>query len=408
MNIIQGIVRSYNFFGLEFKFDNVAFSVGGFSVYWYGIIIAAGFLLALLYGYKNADRYNIDKDRMIDVVIVGLIGAIVCARLYYLIGDGISLSEYPTFKEKLNYICGIHNGGIGIFGAVIGAFCFGGITAKLRKVNMLDMFDLAATGFLIGQAVGRWGNFVNQEVYGKPTGSDWFGIGGSAIGEALVHPLFLYESVWCACCFLMLHHISKRRVFKGQIFLGYIVLYTFGRYWLESMRNKSFILMLGAVSEAQLVCVAAFIGALIAYVILYRRNRYSVKESDYQSVFGEICDDEEQLAAAYELIGCNDDSTDSEIESAYNAVCDKYRAMLPEQAELANAEQATDFGEAPEIDADGMVEIDEQELAARISAKLNELERAYKYICGYRLLAQNEREGFYEENDSEDIINEDN
>ncbi len=432
MNLIFGAVRQYSIFGLEFEFNNVAFSLGGFEVYWYGIIIALGFLLALLYGYKNADRYGIDKDRMIDVVIVGLVGAIICARLYYIIGDGVPLSSFGSFSEKLNYICGIHNGGIGIFGGVLGAFVFGGIMAKLRKVNVLDMFDLAATGFLIGQSVGRWGNFVNQEVYGMPTGSDWFGIGGTKIGTELVHPLFLYESLWCLVCFIILHNASKKRAFKGQIFLGYLILYTFGRYWLEGMRNTDFILMLGKMSQAQLVCVVAFIASLVLYVYLYKRTHAGAKESEYADVFGEMCDDEEILAAAYELIGCNDDSTDDEVAAAYSALCDKYTAMLPETDEQADAadsdgetlskseqrkrakaakeqaerEQSILESDAPEADEEGMVEISEEELKIRAKAKLAELEKAYKYIKGYRSLAASEREAFEELNESEEIIDE--
>ena len=191
MSILAQVQR-YNLFGIEFNFDEVAFRIGSFEIYWYGIIIAIGFSLALIYGMKKAKSFNIDVDRMIDVIIVGLLGAVVCARGYYLLFDGVPLSQYSSFGDKMGYIFGIHNGGLAIYGGVIGAFIFGGLTAKIRKVKILDMFDLAALGFLIGQSVGRWGNFVNQEVYGLPTGSEWFGIGGDEIGAQLVHPLFLY------------------------------------------------------------------------------------------------------------------------------------------------------------------------------------------------------------------------
>ena len=427
MNIISAVVRQYNFFGLEFEFDNVAFRIGEFSVYWYGIIIAVGFLLALLYGYRNAVRYNIDRDRMIDVVIVGLIGAIVCARAYYLIGDGIPLSRYDTFGEKMSYIFGIHNGGIGILGGVFGAFVFGGLTAKLRKIKVLDMFDLAATGFLIGQAVGRWGNFVNQEVYGLPTGSDWFGIGGSAIGAELVHPLFLYEMLWNLATLLVLHNMSKKRRFSGQIFLSYLIAYTFGRYWLEGMRNTDYILMLGKLSQTQLACIVTFIAALIAYIIFYHRSKDAGLDSDYTDMFGEMYDDDDALAAAYGLIGCDEDCTDGEIEAAYSALRGKYEAMLPdetadadgadgvetassdpsdadrrklsraqkkEKAERDSRERDILSSDAPEADGDGMIEISVEELTVRAKAKIHEIDNAYKYILGNRELAAAERAKF--------------
>ncbi len=422
MSLIQGVVRHYNFFGLEFDFDSVAFSIGDVAVYWYGIIIAVGFLLALVYGYTNAKRYNIDTDRMIDVVIFGLLGAIVGARAFSLIGDEIPLSSFSTFGEKVQYIIGIRNGGIGILGGIIGAFSVGGLTAKIRKVNVLDMFDLAGTGFLIGQAVGRWGNFINQEVYGNPTGSDWFGIGGTNMGNELVHPLFLYEMLWNIAVFFVLHKMSKKRAFKGQIFLSYIMSYTFARFWLESMRNTSFILMLGKMSMSQLFCVLMFAAAITVYVILYKRANVTVREKDYTEVFGEMCDDEEIAAAGYELLGCDEGCSDGELDSAYEALRDKYSAMLPEEEaeedvevlskkemrrrkkaekEQAEREQSILEADAPEADEDGMIEISEEEIAIRAKAKLAEIEKAYKYVKGYRELTESERASFESLNEGE-------
>ena len=426
MSVLPATVRQYSFFGLEFEFNNVAFTAFGFEVYWYGILIAVGFLLALLYAWKNAARFGIDRDKMMDVVIAGMIGAIVCARAYYLLFDGVPLSSFDSFGDKVRYIVGIHNGGIAIYGGIIGAFLAGGLTAKLRKVKVLDMFDIAALGFLIGQSVGRWGNFVNQEVYGQPTGSDWFGVGGTRIGSELVHPLFLYESLWCLAAFIILHNISKKRRFSGQIFLGYVMFYSFGRYWLEGMRNTEFILMFGKMSISQLVSIAAFVASLVLYIVFYRRTREVKKE--YTDVFGDMCDDENILAAAYSLIGCTDDSTDEEVEQAYAALRDKYTAMLPEQEsadegadsdgemsaaqkrrklredkkaakERAERDQAILASDAPDADDDGMVEISDEELAVRVRARLSEIEKAYKYICGNRELAAAERSRFEQSND---------
>ena len=402
-------VQNYNLFGLEFKLDKIAFTLGNFSVYWYGIIIALGFGLALIYGMKNAKRFEIDPDRMIDVVIVGLLGAIICARGYYLLFDGVPLSNYSSFGEKLSYIFGIHNGGIAIYGGVIGAFVFGGLTAKIRKIKVLDMFDIAALGFLIGQSVGRWGNFVNQEVYGKPTGSEWFGIGGDTIGYQLVHPLFLYESLWCLAIFLILNKVSKKRAFSGQVFSLYIVLYSFGRFWLEGMRNTDFILMFGKLSISQLVAVALVVAGITLYIIL--NNRTKIREEDYESLFGDMYDDQQILDAGYALLGCNWDDDDEAVTAAYEGLKAKYTAFIPEDdQEALSDKEAKELLEqdAPQVDEEGNVEISDEELAMRAKIKLSEIEEAYDYIMNNRKLCAEETALFEESKEEKEEEQNDN
>ena len=410
---LLNMAQKYIFFGLEFDFDNIAFTIGNFSVYWYGIIIAVGFGLALIYGMKNAKRFQIDVDRMIDVIIVGLLGAIICARGYYLLFDGVPLSNYATFGDKMGYIFGIHNGGIAIYGGVIGAFVFGGLTAWLRKIKVLDMFDLAALGFLIGQSVGRWGNFINQEVYGMPTGSEWFGIGGDRIGSQLVHPLFLYESLWCLTIFLVLNKISKKRAFSGQIFSLYIILYSFGRFWFEGMRNTDFILMFGKLSISQLVAVALVVTGIALYILL--NNRTKIREDDYESQFGSMYDDQTVLDAGYALLGCQWDDSDEVITAAYEALKAKYTALIPETEDeeplsdkeakkRAKAEQAKVEkmlrSDAPTVDDEGKVEISDEELALRAKLKLDEINEAYDYIMNNRKLCAEEAALFAEHNEA--------
>ena len=151
-------------FGIDVVIKPVAFTIkfGSMSwdIYWYGILIATGFMLAIIYGMRNAKRFEIDKDLMIDVILVAAPVAIFCARAYYVIFDGVkceSIADFFGFGKNSGFA------GIAIYGAVIGAFVSGAIMCKLRKIKILDMFDLAALGFLIGQGIGRWGNFINQE-----------------------------------------------------------------------------------------------------------------------------------------------------------------------------------------------------------------------------------------------------
>ena len=142
--------------GLEFTINRVALSIGGFNIYWYGVIIAVGMLLALLYAFRHAVDFGIDSDRLVDVVAIGTVMAIVCARIYYV---AMAPFEYNSVWEMID----IRLGGIAIYGAVIGAFVFGGLAAKWRKIPLLPLFDLVAIGFLIGQGIGRWGNLSTRK-----------------------------------------------------------------------------------------------------------------------------------------------------------------------------------------------------------------------------------------------------
>ncbi len=275
-------------FGIKLTLKPIAFTLpigGGWDVYWYGIIIATGFLLALLYAFKNAKRYGINADRMTDVILVTAPVAILCARSYYLLFDGGGLSSFKNF-----FTFDSHSGfaGLAIYGGVIGALACGALMCKLRKINIPDMFDLALTGFLIGQGIGRWGNFVNQEAYGSFTGSSFWGMEStktiSEMGKGLVHPCFLYESVWCIAGFFLLNYISKKRRFSGQVTLWYGVWYGFGRAIIELLRTDS--LMIGSIRVSCLVSILACLGSAAVLAVMRKKDKASLKEEEeYTSVF---------------------------------------------------------------------------------------------------------------------------
>lgn len=272
-------------FGIKIPINNVAFTIPGtdFNIYWYGILIALGFSIALVYALRNAEHHGIDKDKMIDVVLVGFVTAIIGARGYYVI---FSDHVYTSFRE----VIAIHDGGLAIYGGIIGALLGGGIMCLIRKVNVLAMFDLAMPGFLIGQSIGRWGNFLNQEAYGYATGSDWFGMTGSKIsqvmGEELVHPCFLYESLWCAACFFLLWRISKNRKFDGQIFSLYMILYSAGRFFIEGLRTDSLYIDLIFVKMrvSQVLAAALVLAGIILYLVLRARER-RIHDDEYVQQF---------------------------------------------------------------------------------------------------------------------------
>lgn len=285
-------------FGINLTLNPIAFTLpigkNGWDIYWYGIIIATGFLLALIYGFKNAKRLGIELDPMLDVVLVTTPVAILCARAYYVIFDGEKLEgigDFFGFGDSSGFA------GIAIYGGVIGAVLCGLLMCKLRRVRFFDMVDLAALGFLIGQGVGRWGNFINQEAYGAFTGSSWWGMQSNKTilemgGEGLVHPCFLYESIWCTAGFFVLHHISKKRHFSGEVALFYGVWYGAGRAVIELLRTDS--LMLGKIRVSSLLSVILCLTC--AALIAYFRSKY--KETAHDSEYGEMFHTEESEDAA--------------------------------------------------------------------------------------------------------------
>lgn len=284
--------------GLEFLINSTAFSIGSFEVKWYGVIIATGLLLAVLYGMKRAPYFGVDPDKLLDAIIVGVLCAVVGARLYYV------AFTWDYFKDDpLRIITDFHEGGLAIYGGIIGGLLGGGIVAKVKKINVFACLDLAALGFLIGQGIGRWGNFTNQEAFGTPTDLPW-GMASANTGNIAVHPCFLYESLWCLAGFVLLHYFSKRFVkFKGQIFLMYLVWYGLERTFVEGLRTDSLYLpfnIFGYTPRVSQLLSALLVVAGIALLIIFRnrRDRFGAMIIDGKMVSTKVKDEvkEEVLA----------------------------------------------------------------------------------------------------------------
>ncbi len=282
------MVYNVTLFGLEFTVNPIAFTLpigNGWSVYWYGIVIALGFLAAVIYGYFMAKRLDINLDRMLDVILITTPLAILCARIYYVIFDGVKLESISDF---FGFSDGSGFSGLAIYGGVIGAFGIGALACWLRKINILDMFDLAAVGFILAQGIGRWGNFFNQEAYGSVTGSTFWGMTSDRIQRELgttelVHPCFLYEFVWCTIGFFVLNYVLRHRSFKGQVVLSYCVWYGFMRGFLELLRTDS--LMLGNIRVSSLLSFILCIAGIIVQVIVLRKKKENNKNEDYVPMF---------------------------------------------------------------------------------------------------------------------------
>lgn len=284
-------------FGIEMVVDPIAFKLPigaeGWTVYWYGVIIALGFILALVYGWLRAPKLGIDVDRMMDVVIITTPCAILCARAYYVLFD--PNGGIRSFKEFFLGREGEGLAGLAIYGGVIGAVLVGAVVAKIRKVKILDLLDLASVGFLIGQGVGRWGNFFNQEAFGGPTGSTWWGMTSENVRadfyakglpvDALAHPCFLYESIWCIAGAVLLFFLSRKRRFSGETALMYCVWYGLGRAIIEPLRTDS--LMIGNFKVSFLLSMLIVAGGIAGLVIGYLRLRSGRKDLAYETMFDE-------------------------------------------------------------------------------------------------------------------------
>lgn len=262
--------------GIKLQVERVAFSIGDFSVYWYGILIGAGFLLALLFAMKNLKRYNINSEEFFDCVLAGLICGIIGARLYYVI---FSWSDYASEPLK---IFDIHSGGLAIYGGIIGGLGAACIVAKKKKMNIPGLLDIGAMGFLIGQGIGRWGNFINQEAFGTPTDLPWGMVSENTGGEA-VHPCFFYESVWCILGFVLLFIISlKWRKFDGEIFVLYLIWYGLERMVVEGLRTDSLYTPFFGLRVSQILSgILVIVGIVLLIINLRKAKANSTEHTEY-------------------------------------------------------------------------------------------------------------------------------
>ncbi|MDE6260754.1 MAG: prolipoprotein diacylglyceryl transferase [Oscillospiraceae bacterium] len=267
--------------GLEFELNRVAFSVFGHNIYWYGIIIATGFLLAVAYGLWRAPRFSMDPDVITDAIFVVVPSAIIGARAYYVIFNPAVCFTADGSFSLLNAVA-FWDGGLAIYGGVIGTVISAVIFCKVRKVDFWSGMDITAYGLLIGQMVGRWGNFVNVECYGGVTTMPWRMCSESIANDLLrdgllesrqmydsildgalgVHPAFFYESMWNLLGFILLVLLAKRgRKFNGQMFLSYVIWYGLGRAVIEGMRTDSlYFFGTGIRSSQMLGIVSALVG----------------------------------------------------------------------------------------------------------------------------------------------------
>lgn len=252
--------------------DRVFIQLGPFTIYWYGVIIAVGLFLGLYLAAKEAERLGMKKDIMTDLVIFAAPIAIIFARIYYVIFEWEQYRGGPWWK-----LIAVWEGGIAIHGALIGAVLTAIVYARIRNVSFWKIADIAAPSIILGQAIGRWGNFMNQEAHGGPISEKAyeqfhqflpdFIMNQMCIDGILYHPTFLYESVWNFIVFGLLLLLRKYNPLRGEVFLSYVALYSIGRIFIEAMRTDS--LYFGPIKQAQLLSLILIVGTII--LLIYRR-----------------------------------------------------------------------------------------------------------------------------------------
>jgi phosphatidylglycerol:prolipoprotein diacylglycerol transferase len=257
----------------------VALQVGPLTLRWYGILMAAAMAIGLWVAHRDARRRGVDPDDLLKAAELALLGGLVGARLYYV---AFNLDYYAAAPGR---ILAVWEGGLAIHGGVLGGLLVGGGYAWWRRLPVLTYLDIAAPSLALGQAIGRWGNFFNEEAFGTPTALPWKLFISSAhrppeYAEAeFFHPAFLYESLWDMAVFLLLVGVFRRRLEPAPpaLFLAYLGLYSIGRFATEAVRTDA--LMLGPIRVAQLVSILGVAAALIGVPALLRRSRSQVLPS---------------------------------------------------------------------------------------------------------------------------------
>jgi len=238
----------------------VAFSIFGLEIRWYGLLIASAVLIGTVLALKEAKRKGVKEETLIDMLLFAVPAAIIGARAYYVI------FMWDYYSKNPSQILNIRGGGLAIHGVIIAGALVAIIFAKIRKENFWTLADIVAPSLILGQAIGRWGNFANQEAHGGPTDLPW----GIMIDGVKVHPTFLYESIWNLLVFgFLLWYRRKKATVEGEIFVLYLMLYSVGRFFIEGLRTDS--LMLGPFRVAQLISLAIIISGG-AYLIWKKKK----------------------------------------------------------------------------------------------------------------------------------------
>lgn len=319
--------------GLSFNIDREAFVISNIPIYWYGIIISIAFLTSILLALKQSKNFGFEQETIIDLALFITPAAIIGARLYYV------AFSWDEFKDQPINILNTRTGGLAIYGGILGSIIVAYFFARKRKINILNLLDFGIPYVALGQAIGRWGNFVNQEAYGINTTLPWGMISESIRQDLLrnmerlsrqgitvdpnlpVHPTFLYESIWDLLIFFLLLWTRKRKRYNGEIFYQYMLLYGLGRFFIEGLRTDS--LMIGTLRASQ---VLAFLFVMVFGIMLLTVRKKVVDSNEEvvigSSPYGEVLKRLQQEDGADNTSADNIDSENVDTESSDAEISD--------------------------------------------------------------------------------------
>ena len=345
---MNSITNSIGFpgFGIgPFNIDPIAvpdFIFPGWNIAWYGIFVTLGILGGIFYAFWRGQKNNsIIADDMIDVAFFSIPAAIIGARIYYVI------FKFDIYSKNPGEIFKVWNGGIAIYGGIIfgliAAFC----VCKFKKLSFLKVFDSTAPAIMLGQIIGRWGNFTNMEAYGAKTALPWRmsieRLAGGYVPYSEVHPTFLYECLWNLVGFILINLLYKKKKFDGQIFLMYITWYGFGRMLIEGLRTDS--LYLGSFRISQIVGFLCFVGGVILLILgAVRYKNQKLEGEAYEGVYSSA---KEKLSENEDGGGENKDETEPEIETEEEKGPEEIEKIeeIREVEEIEEVEEKEDSGD---------------------------------------------------------------
>ena len=249
---------------LKFEISRIALKIGNVNIYWYAVLIVSAILIGILFAKKKNGLYNIKFDDVLECALIMIPVAFICARLYYCV------FKWEDYFNNPIKIFDVRNGGLAIYGGVIGGVITCYIYCKKKKISFLDLLDYIAPALALGQAIGRWGNFVNIEAYGEKTNLPWR-MGIYENGTYMeVHPTFLYESLVTFTLFFILLKVQKNRKIKGEVTYIYLIVYSFARFFIEGLRCDS--LMLYNLRISQILSAAIFV--IFCIILVYKKIKY--------------------------------------------------------------------------------------------------------------------------------------
>lgn len=268
-----------------YPLDPIAIAIGPLQVHWYGLIIGLGIALGFYLAVKEGDRLGLPKDTFADLLIWAIPIAIISARIYYV------LFQWEYYSQHPGDIIKIWNGGIAIHGALIGAVVTTIVFSKVKRMSFWKLADIAAPSIILGQAIGRWGNFMNQEAHGEEVTRSFlenlhlpdFIINQMYIDGHYYHPTFLYESIWNLVGFILLLSLRRVNLKRGELFLSYVIWYSIGRFFVEGLRTDS-LMLTDSLRIAQVISLVLLLSAVI---ILLIRRRQKSEQLPYNSLVNE-------------------------------------------------------------------------------------------------------------------------